>query len=89
MSDTENGPTEVVRVDITDRIATITHNRPEVLRREHYTFSDATTSIEVEIDDDLMRPEDVRVGMRLEIYGEVERDRDEPVEIEAERVTVL
>lgn len=29
MSDTENGPTEVVRVDITDRIATITLNRPE------------------------------------------------------------
>lgn len=61
----------------------------EVLRREHYVLSDASGRVEVEIDDDLLRPEDARVGMRVEITGEVERDRDEPVEIEADRVTVL
>lgn len=61
----------------------------EVLRPEHYVLSDDSGRIHVEIDDDLMRPEDVRVGMRLEVYGEVDRDRDEPVEIDAKRVTVL
>ncbi len=61
----------------------------DVLRREHYVLADASGRVEIEIDDDLMRPEDVRVGLRVEVTGEVERDRDEPVEIEAERVTML
>lgn len=61
----------------------------EILRREHYVLADDSGRVEVEIDDDLMRPEDVRVGTRVEITGEVEHDRDEPVEIEADRATVL
>lgn len=72
-----------------DALVTVRGEITEVIRPEHYRLTDPSGAIEVEIDDDLMRPEDVRVGMRVEITGEVEVDRDEPVEIEADRVTVL
>jgi len=44
------------------------------VKHEHYIVSDKTGSVEVEIDDDILR-EPLRAGDRIRIYGEVDEDR--------------
>lgn len=78
----------IVENPVDDQRVTI---RGEIVRQiddEDYIVRDASGEIRVEIDDDVLHPRHIRIGMEVEIYGEVDVERNY-VEIEAKRVTVL
>jgi uncharacterized protein YdeI (BOF family) len=56
---------------------------------EHYFLRDSTGQIRVKIDDDLIRPNRLAVGTRVEVFGDVDTHFRGPPEIEAQRVAVL
>lgn len=80
---------EVIANAPDDSYVTLRGRIVRALGGEDFLFADDTGEIRIEIDDDIMNPRRIRRGMRLEIYGEVERERDGRVEIEVKRLRVL
>ena len=52
------------------------------LKGDHYQFQDATGRIGVEIDDDLWRQANLKVGDHVRVVGEVDTHRYKPTDIE-------
>jgi uncharacterized protein (TIGR00156 family) len=61
----------------------------ESLGDNEYVFEDETGTVQVEIDDDLLSPDQFQAGVEVEIVGEVDIDQEEGVEIEVERLNVV
>jgi len=56
---------------------------------EKYTFSDATGSIVVEIDDDVWNGQNVSAENVVVLEGEVDTDWMQPATVEIERITIV
>ncbi|MBJ9938070.1 NirD/YgiW/YdeI family stress tolerance protein [Acinetobacter pittii] len=49
---------------------------------DHFEFKDATGSIVIDIDDDLWKPLELKVGDKVRVVGEVDKHRVKPTDIE-------
>lgn len=72
----------------------ITGTLDEMIVAEWYTFSDGTSSITVEIENEVwgrsgINPATLTLPAPFEITGEVEKDRGQPTVIEVERLRQL
>jgi len=61
----------------------------ESLGDNEYVFEDETGTVQVEIDDDVLSPDQFQAGVEVEIVGEVDRDQEEGVEIEVARLNMV
>jgi len=61
----------------------------EQVSTEKYAFSDETGQIRIEIDEDVLPGRDIRIGMRLEIRGEIETAFLRQPEIDVEHLVLL
>ena len=61
----------------------------EQVSTEKYAFSDETGQIRIEIDEDVRPGRDIRIGMRVEIRGEIETAFLRQPEIDVEHLVVL
>ncbi len=61
----------------------------EALGDEEYVFQDETGTIQVDIKDDVFGADPFEPGLMVEIYGEVDKDDDEEIEIDVERISMI
>ena len=59
------------------------------LKHEHYELRDQSGTIEVEIDDDIAGPTQLKPGTKVRVIGEVDTHRRRASDIEAVRVEFL
>ena len=65
---------------------TLTGQITKHLKSDHYEFKDTTGSISLEIDDDIWRAADLKVGDHVRVVGEVDTHRYKPTDIEVVKI---
>jgi len=56
------------------------------LNEDHYEFSDGTGVILLDIDDDLWKGSNIKVGDKVQVVGEVDTHRYKPTDIEVVKI---
>lgn len=74
---------------IDETAVSVTGTIVRIVKREHYEIKDSTGTIVVEIDDDLVKPNQLKKGTKVRVYGEVDTHRMKPVDIDAVKVEIL
>ena len=59
------------------------------IKHEHYVLKDAAGQINVEIDEKLATPAQLKVGTKIKVLGEVDTHRTKPTDIDAVKVEFL
>lgn len=68
---------------------TLTGQISRHLQGDHYELKDRSGSIGIEIDDDLWRQANLKVGDRVRLIGEVDTHRYKPTDIEVVKIEKL
>lgn len=59
------------------------------IKSDHYEFKDSTGTINIEIDDDLVTPSQLKPGTKVRIMGEVDTHRYKPTDIDVAKIEIL
>lgn len=68
---------------------TLTGQITKQLKGDHYEFKDKSGTIRVEIDDDIWRQAQLKVGDHVRLVGEVDTHRYKPTDIEVVKIEKL
>lgn len=68
---------------------TLTGQITKQLKGDHYEFKDKSGAIGVEIDDDIWRQAQLKVGDHVRLVGEVDTHRYKPTDIEVVKIEKL
>ncbi|EKU57221.1 NirD/YgiW/YdeI family stress tolerance protein [Acinetobacter courvalinii] len=68
---------------------TLTGQITKQLKGDHYEFKDKSGTIGVEIDDDIWRQAQLKVGDHVRLVGEVDTHRYKPTDIEVVKIEKL
>ncbi len=80
---------EILRRPVDDQRVTLVGTITRKIGDERYVFTDGTGDIAVEIDDDDLPSQAFGPQDRVEIHGEVDVERDRPLEIDVERIRLF
>lgn len=65
---------------------TLTGQITKHIKSDHYEFKDNSGTISLEIDDDIWRTADLKVGDHVRLVGEVDTHRYKPTDIEVVKI---
>ncbi|MEN8291896.1 NirD/YgiW/YdeI family stress tolerance protein [Acinetobacter radioresistens] len=68
---------------------TLTGKITRHIKSDHYEFKDSTGTINVEIDDDLATPSQLKPSTKVRIMGEVDTHRYKPTDIDVAKIEIL